>query len=114
MNHKLTARVYTRAYKLCVHTAGHYTRKGVLTPTGNPDYRYRFYRSQDNERLRFIWLVQRLEFGLNEIREILTDTEAGGSFCPWVRDILRQRVQQNRRKLDAMIAFQRKMVQAHA
>lgn len=114
MNHKLTSWVYTRAYKLSVHSAGHYSHNGLRTPPGNPDDGCRLSRPQDNERFRFIWLVQSLEFGLNGIREILRDAEAGESLCPWVCDILRQRIQQNRRKLDAMIAFQRKMVQTHA
>lgn len=113
MNHKLTAWVYTRARKLSVNTAGHYTYKGLRTPPGNLDDRYRLNRSQDDERFRFIWLVQSLEYGFNEIREILRDAEASESLCPWVRDILRQRMRQNRRKLDAMIAFQRRMEQAY-
>lgn len=112
MNHQLTAAVLARASDTTVHTVRHYTRKGLLTPTRNPDNRYHLYRPQDIERLRFIWRAQSLGFELKDIREILAHSETGASPCPRVRDILRQQVQKNRRKLDEMLALQMRMEQA--
>lgn len=112
MNHQLTAAVLARASETTVHTVRHYTRKGLLTPTRNPENRYHVYRPHDIERLRFIWQAQKLGFGLKEIREILAHSETGESPCPRVRDILRQRVQQNRRQLDVMVALQVRMERA--
>lgn len=114
VNNQLTAAVLARASGTTVHTVRHYTRKGLLKPIRNPGNRYHLYRPKDTERLQFIWQAQRLGFGLKEIREILMHSETGGSPCPGVRDILRQRVQQNRKQLDAMMALQRRMEQALA
>jgi DNA-binding transcriptional MerR regulator len=114
MNHQLTATMLARASETTVHTVRHYTRKGLLTPIRDPGNRYHLYRPKDIERLRFIWQAQRLGFGLKEIREILAHSETGESPCPRVREILRQRVQQNRRQLDAIVALQMRMEQALA
>lgn len=114
MNHQLTAAVLARASETTVHTVRHYTRKGLLTPIRNPDNRYHLYRPQDIDRLRFIWRAQKLGFGLKEICEILAHSATGSSPCPRVRDILRQRLQQNRRQLDAMMALQMRMEKALA
>lgn len=109
---RLTAAVLARECETTVHTVRHYTRKGLLNPKRDPGNRYRLYQPKDIERLRFIWQAQRLGFGLRDIREILADAAKGQSPCPRVRDILRQRVSQNRRQLDALQALQARMEQA--
>lgn len=112
ISRKLTAAVLARECKTTVHTVRHYTRKGLLNPERDPGNHYRLYRPRDFERLRFIWRAQRLGFELREIRDILAHAETGQTPCPQVRDILQQRVSQNRRQLDAMRALQARMEQA--
>lgn len=112
MNAPLTTTALARASETTVHTVRHYTRQGLLKPVRNPDNQYRLYRPQDIDRLRFIREAQRLGFGLKEVRDILADAEKGQSPCPRVRDILRRRIHQNRRQLDALLTLQVRMERA--
>lgn len=60
-----------------VRTLHHYDEIGLLPPSGRSESGYRLYSATDLERLRRILFYRALDFGLDEIAEILADPEAG-------------------------------------
>jgi len=94
------------------HTVRYYSRIGLLKPGRNPDNGYRLFDRSDLARLRFIRQAQSLGFTLDEISEILAESEHGRSPCPKVRDILRRRIEENHRKLAELMDLQSRMEEA--
>lgn len=94
------------------HVVRYYARIGLLTPARHPDNGYQLFTRDDTARLRFVRLAQNLGYTLEEIRHILGLSQAGESPCQEVREILRQRVEENRQRLVDFIALQRRMEQA--
>jgi MerR family transcriptional regulator, thiopeptide resistance regulator len=66
-----------RLAHISVRTLHHYDRIGLLTPTGRSPAGYRLYSEADLHRLRRVLFYRELEFGLDEIAEILADPTAG-------------------------------------
>jgi len=94
------------------HAVRYYTRLGLLRPERNPDNGYHLYQPREVGWLRFIQQAKRLGYTLNEIKEIMHDADQGRSPCPRVREILQQRIVENRRRLEALMALQRRMENA--
>jgi len=94
------------------HVVRYYSREGLLNPQRNPDNGYMVFAMGDIHRLHFIRLAKRLGYTLNEIEEILKEAEQGESPCPRVRDILSQRIDETRRKVEELTALQTRMEKA--
>lgn len=94
------------------HVVRYYSREGLLTPQRNPENGYMIFVASDVHRLQFIRLAKRLGYTLTEIEEILQDADRGESPCPKVRDILSQRIDETRRKVEELIALQVRMEKA--
>jgi MerR family transcriptional regulator, thiopeptide resistance regulator len=60
-----------------VRTLHHYDDIGLLRPSGRSAAGYRLYSPADLGRLRQVLFYRELEFGLDEIAEILADPSAG-------------------------------------
>ncbi|MDT4996486.1 MAG: MerR family transcriptional regulator, thiopeptide resistance regulator [Pseudonocardiales bacterium] len=67
-----------RLSHVTVRTLHHYDEIGLLTPSGRTSARYRLYSDADLERLQQILFYRALEFGLDDIAELLSapDTTA--------------------------------------
>ena len=86
-----------------VRTLHHYDDIGLLTPSGRSAAGYRLYSGADLRRLQQILLYRELDFGLDEIAQILADPEAGiGDHLRRQHRMLRQRQARNRALLDAI------------
>ncbi len=94
------------------HAVRYYTRKGLLRPERNPENGYRLYQYSEVQWLRFVRQAKQLGYTLNEIREIMHDSDQGKSPCPRVREILKRRIDENRAELNSLIALQERMEQA--
>ncbi|HHJ20267.1 MAG TPA: MerR family transcriptional regulator [Gammaproteobacteria bacterium] len=92
----------------------YYTRRGLLHPQRNPDNDYRLYRSDDAQRLHFIQQAKSLGFTLKEIEEILQQVSHGESACPLVRQHLKERIEENKKQIDDLVALQQRMEYALA
>lgn len=90
----------------------YYTRMGLLLPVRNPENGYRLYKTDEINWLKFIRQAKDLGFTLHEIQEIMQDRDAGHSPCPRVRQILENRIVENRQRLDEMQALQQRMEDA--
>lgn len=94
------------------HAVRYYTRVGLLRPDRNPDNGYHLYKPREITWLRFIRQAKQLGYTLNEIKQIMHDADQGRSPCPRVRDILQQRIVENRLHLEALMSLQIRMENA--
>jgi DNA-binding transcriptional MerR regulator len=65
-----------RLSRVSVRTLHHYDEIGLLVPSGRSPAGYRLYSADDLRRLQQILLYRELEFGLDEIAEMLADATA--------------------------------------
>ena len=68
---ELTVGEVSRVAHVSVRTLHHYDAIGLLVPSGRTQAGYRLYSAADLERLRQIRLYRELDFGLDEIADIL-------------------------------------------
>jgi len=97
-----------------VHTIRYYSRIGLLKPGRDPENGYRVFEHSDLSRLNFIRRAQNLGFTLNEISEILDIAGEGDSPCQRVREILQQRIQENKMKIEHLVDLQSRMEKTFA
>lgn len=103
--------------KLCkvpADTVRHYTRIGLLRPDRDPVNGYCKYRVCDAKRLDFIRKAKTLGYSLKEIEHILAESRKGKSPCPLVRELINQRIQENRAHLEQLMELQNRMESALA
>lgn len=91
------------------HVVRYYTRIGLIQPVTQQDNGYRLYSTGEASRLRFIRMAKQLGFTLAEIREINQHADHGESPCDDVRRIIHHRIEENRVKIDQMMALQGRM-----
>lgn len=94
------------------HAVRYYTRLGLLKPRRDPGNGYRLYQPNEVTWLRFIRQAKRLGYTLGEIRNIMHDADQGQSPCPRVREILQQRIEENRLQLEELMTLQTRMEEA--
>ena len=81
------------------HVVRYYARIGLLKPNRHPENGYKLFRRDDVHRIRFIKQAKDLGFKLNEIEELLDEAYEGRSVCSNVRNILKQRIAQNKAEI---------------
>ncbi|HZP94607.1 MAG TPA: MerR family transcriptional regulator [Burkholderiales bacterium] len=95
-------------------TVRYYARIGLLQPRRDPRNRYKTFTEADVTRLRFILRARQLGFSLRDIGEILQRSDLGGTPCPLVREIIRRRLDEQARELDAILILRERMRMALA
>lgn len=108
----ITANILAKKANVPIYTIRHYTNIGLLKPTRHPGNGYKVYRFSDTTRLHFILAAKDLGFTLTEISHILDEAQHGNSPCPTVREIIKQRIEDNQRKIKEMKLLQKKMESA--
>ena len=91
------------------HVVRYYARIGLLKPRAHQQNGYRLFGSLDAQRLLFIRLAKNLGFTLNEIKQITEHADHGDSPCGEARKFIRQRIEENHAKIDAMLSLQSRM-----
>ncbi|MGR8931660.1 MAG: MerR family transcriptional regulator [Gammaproteobacteria bacterium] len=97
-----------------VDTVRHYTRIGLLQPDRDPVNGYHKYCVSDSKRLDFIKKAKNLGYSLKEIEQILAESRKGKSPCPLVRELISQRIEENRAHLEQLMEMQIRMEKALA
>ena len=105
----MTVHELARAAGVTADTVRHYVRIGLLRPQRNPGNNYRLFSRADLRRLRFVRKAQLLGFTLKEICQLLEASRSGALSCAQVRQAVERRIQENRRRLEALMALQRRM-----
>ncbi len=83
-------------------TVRHYQRLGLLMARRDPHNGYKLFDEEQEQRLRFITRMRRLGFSLREIAAVLDDVDHGRSPCPRVRELLRQHIEEERRRQEEL------------
>lgn len=96
------------------HVVRYYSRIGLLKPKRHPENSYKLFSEADLKYLRFIRKAQELGYTLSEIGEILQHAVDDESPCQTVRAILRQRIDDNRKKVEELLRLQNRMEEALA
>ena len=106
----LTVGAAARLAGVTVRTLHHYHEIGLLAPSDRSDAGYRRYADGDLERLQRILFYRELGFGLDEIKEVMTDggTDASAHLRRQ-HAMLRDRM----RRLERMVAAVEKALEAH-
>ncbi len=73
-------------------TIRYYEAIGLLPPARRSPNGYRVYGEADVERLRFIHRARALDFGLDEITEILAFRERNEPPCKYVMDLMHEQI----------------------
>jgi len=94
------------------HAVRYYHKLGLLSSGRDPSNRYRRFDVSAVERLRFVARAKELGFSLAEIREILDMCHGGKSPCPRVRDIVRERIEDNARRIAELQRLQGRLESA--
>jgi DNA-binding transcriptional MerR regulator len=94
------------------HVVRYYTRIGLLKPKYRAENGYKVFTEPDVKRLKFIRKAKALGFTLSEIEKILNEASQGKTPCPLVRTTLEQRIKENSRKLEELMALQQQMEKA--
>ena len=110
----MTVTQVARQANVSPHTVRYYTRIGLLRPVRRRDNGYKEFSTGELDRLKFIRRAQRLGFTLAEIEEILRRAARHESPCPLVRQIVAQRIQENRAVLNEVSALVSRMERAAA
>lgn len=110
--HGMTVMELARRAGVTPHVVRYYARIGLLQPGRGQENNYQLFSQRDLIRLRFARRAQDLGFRLSEIARILEKASQGHSPCPQVRDIIHHRIEENRRRIDEMIALQERMEHA--
>lgn len=109
----MTVSELARRAGVTADTVRHYTRGGFLVPV-RASNGYKRYSRDDLVRLLFIRKARLLGFSLSDVRDILDESSHGNSPCPLVRDVMVQRLQENRRRLQDLERLQSRMEYATA
>jgi DNA-binding transcriptional MerR regulator len=105
----LTVGGAARLAGVTVRTLHHYDEIGLLTPSGRSEAGYRRYADSDLERLQRILFYRELGFGLDEIKDVMSDGSADASaHLRRQHAMLRDRI----RRLERMVAAVEKALEA--
>lgn len=108
----ITASVLAKLADVPVFTIRYYTRVGLLSPVRNSTNGYKMYGEADVERLRFITSAKELGFTLGEIGEILDHAAHGDTPCPMVREIVENRIEENKQRIAELKRLQKRLEKA--
>jgi len=93
-------------------TVRHYVKLKLLHPQRDRDNGYKLFSRDDVSRVQFIRDAKSLGFSLKEIADIFAQSNEGNSPCPQVRERLQQHIDENRARLQELMALQERMEKA--
>ncbi len=97
-----------------IDSVRYYTKIGLLKPKRNQDNNYKEFSSNDVKRIKFIHRAKQLRFSLREIDRLLSTAALGRSPCPIARDIIKNKITENKKKITELIQLQSQMEKALA
>lgn len=98
-----------RASGIGIEALRFYERSGLLGRPARTTSGYRMYDREVLNRLEFIKRAQTLGFTLDEIRQIIDESQSGQSPCAEVRVIVRQRLQELDERMNEMRRYRKEL-----
>lgn len=104
-------RVRQLAEKLGVSpdTVRYYTRIGLLEPKKSIENGYKYYSSDEQNRLRFILSARDLGFSVDDIKHIFHKADEGESPCPTVRRLIDNRLHETEKRFQDTLRLRERM-----
>jgi len=93
-------------------TVRYYTRIGLIKPIKSSENGYKSYGKMVQQRLKFILSARQLDFSVDEIRNILTESDKGHTACPLVREIVEQRLAETEKQFQSALLLRKKLKNA--
>lgn len=93
-------------------TVRYYTRIGLIKPIKSPENGYKSYGQMVQQRLKFILSARQLDFSVDEIRDILTESDKGHTACPLVREIVEHRLAETEKQFQSALLLRKKLKNA--
>ncbi len=90
-------------------TVRFYTRIGLITPIKNTENGYKTYGKKVQQRLKFILSARQLDFSVEEIKDILNESDKGHTACPLVREIVEHRLAETEKQFQAALLLREKL-----
>ncbi len=111
-NKMLTVGELSKKVNVTADAIRHYVRIGLLIPSRDPDNGYKLFGQEDERKIAFIRRAKLLGFTLHDIQIVLNHSDKGQSPCPLVRDLIQQRLTENKERLRELNALQHRIEQA--
>ncbi len=89
-----------------------YEKGGLLRPVTRTGSGYRLYNRDALDRLAFIKRAQMLGFSLDEVKQIISESESGQSPCRGVREVVRRRLQELDERMAQMKLYRKELASA--
>lgn len=93
-------------------TVRFYTRIGLLSPCKSPDNGYKYYGEKDLSRMQFIISSRQLDFSVEEIKLIFSNTDHGESACHLVRELVKQKLDETEEQFNKTMKLRARLFQA--
>jgi len=90
-------------------TVRYYTRIGLIVPIKSPNNGYKTYGEKVQQRLKFILSARHLDFSVEEIKSILTESDKGNTACPLVREIVEHRLSETEKQFQAALLLRQRL-----
>ena len=89
-------------------TVRFYERRKLLPPAPRTEGGFRLFTPETVEQVRFIKQAQELGFSLGELSQLLT-TKGGATECRRMRDLLKMKLDDLDKRIEAMRNFRRRL-----
>jgi DNA-binding transcriptional MerR regulator len=89
-----------------------YEKSGLLRPASRTGSGYRLYSRNALDRLAFIKHAQMLGFSLDEVKQIISESESGQSPCRGVREVVRRRLRELDERMAQMKLYRKELASA--
>ena len=90
-------------------TVRYYTRIGLIVPIKSAENGYKTYGLKVRQRLKFILSARQLDFSVEEIKDILAESDKGHTACPLVREIVEHRLAETEKQFQATLLLREKL-----
>ena len=90
-------------------TIRYYTRIGLLRPLKSVENGYKFYTITDQNRFKFILSARDLGFSIEDIKQILSESDVGKAPCPTVRVLIEKRLHETEQRFIEMTKLRNRM-----
>ncbi len=90
-------------------TIRYYTRIGLLRPSKSLENGYKFYGKKEQSRLRFILSARDLGFSIEDIKQIVSESDQGKTPCPTVRVLIEKRLYETEQRFIEMAKLRDRM-----
>ena len=99
----------SEAFGVKKDTVRYYTRIGLLRPSKSLENGYKFYSAKEQIRLKFILSARDLGFSIEDIKQIISESDQGKTPCPTVRVLIEKRLHETEQRFIEMAKLRDRM-----